>query len=201
MARLAARIPHPRIPQIRSYGVFASSGSWRSLVTPKPPPHALPPEPCAAAATASTPSPLPAPVPPVPVPPVEPPAFEPWVFEGGGVGTPTSHPWRFREQPMEPSAVAPPTVISVKHRGRLGEGELLATSRYIDRPTLMKRSGEIDVMKCPACGHRMRVLATIREPEGVKKILDPLGVRTSPRPRATARAPPMEQQAFDDEAA
>ena len=92
-------------------------------------------------------------------------------------------------------------MISVKHCRRLGEGALLATSRSIDRPTLMKRSGEIDVMKCPACGHRMRVLATIREPEGVKKILDPLGVRTSPLPRATARAPPMEQQAFDDEAA
>jgi hypothetical protein len=107
----------------------------------------------------------------------------------------------FRDQPAEPSAVVEPTVISVKHWGRLGEGELLATSRYIDRPTLMKRSGEIDVMKCPACGHRMRVLATIREPEVVKKILDHLGVRTSPLPRATARAPPMEQQAFDDEAA
>ena len=47
----------------------------------------------------------------------------------------------------------------------------------------------------------MRVLATIREPEGVKKILDPLGVRTSPLPRATPRAPTWEQQAFDDEAA
>src|SRR5262249_25678157 len=139
MARLAARIPHPRIPQIRSHGVFASSGSWRSLVTPKPPPHASPPVPCAAAATASPPSPLPAPVPPVPVPPVEPPAFEPWVFEGGGVATPTSHPWRFREQPMEPSAVAPPTVISVKHCRRLGEGELLASARAIDRRALMKR--------------------------------------------------------------
>src|SRR5262249_3469748 len=66
----------------------------------------------------------------------------------------------------EPSAVVEPTVISVKHCRRLGEGALLATSRYLDRPTLMKRSGEIDVMKCPACGHPMRVLATIREPEG-----------------------------------
>jgi hypothetical protein len=201
MARLAALIPHPRIPQIRDHGVFASSCSWRPLVTPKAPPHASQPEPCAAAATASAPSPLPAPVPPVPVPPVEPPAFEPWVFEGSGVATPTSHPWMFRDEPTEPSAVATPTVISVKHWGRLGEGELLATSRYIDRPTLMRRSWEIDVMKCPSCGHRMRVHATIREPEVVKKILEHLGVRSTPLPRATARAPTWEQQAFDDEAA
>jgi hypothetical protein len=34
-------------------------------------------------------------------------------------------------------------------------------------------------MKCPACGHRMRVLATIREPEVVKKILDHLGTSAS----------------------
>src|SRR5262249_12107436 len=170
MARLAARIPHPRIPQIRDHGVFASSCSWRPLVTPKPPPNASPPQPCAAAATASTPSPLLAPVPPVPMQLVEPPAFEPWVFEGSGVATPSSHPWMFREKPTEPSAVVEPTVISVKHCRRLGEGALLATSRDIDRPTLMKRSGEIDGMKCPACGHPMRVLATIREPEGVKKI-------------------------------
>ena len=56
-------------------------------------------------------------------------------------------------------------------------------------------------LRTDACGHPMRVLATIREPEVVKKILDHLGVRTSPLPRATARAPTWEQQAFDDEAA
>ena len=40
MARLAAQIPHPKLPLIRYHGVFSSRSSWRPLVTPKPPPRA-----------------------------------------------------------------------------------------------------------------------------------------------------------------
>jgi hypothetical protein len=48
MARLAAQIPHPKLPMIRYHGVFSSRSSWRRLVTPKPPPRASQPKACAA---------------------------------------------------------------------------------------------------------------------------------------------------------
>jgi hypothetical protein len=53
MARLAAQIPHPKLPLIRYHGVFSSRSSWRPLVTPKPPPRASQPKPCAAPAAAA----------------------------------------------------------------------------------------------------------------------------------------------------
>jgi len=53
----------------------------------------------------------------------------------------------------------------------------------------MKRSFGFAVLKCPSCGRKMVVLATITEPAVVRKILEHLGVRASALPRAKARAP------------
>ncbi len=48
----------------------------------------------------------------------------------------------------------------------------------------------------------MRVIATITEPPAVRQILEHLGVRASPLPRAPARDPALEQVdlGFDDAA-
>ena len=48
----------------------------------------------------------------------------------------------------------------------------------------------------------MRVIATITEPPVVRQILEHLGVRASPLPRAPARDPALEQVdlGFDDSA-
>ena len=209
MARLAALIPHPWIPQIRYHGVFASRSSWRPLVTPKPPPQAAPPKSCAAVTTAPQTT-SPAAPPPVPVspllmpPPAEPAAFEPWVFQGSGVATPSSHPWMFRHRPAEPAEpvmTVEPTTISITHWGRLNDGELFAKSRYVDWATLMKRTWDLDVMKCPKCDHKLRVLATITDPAVVRQILDHLHVRSTPLPRGPAREPTWEQAELGFEAA
>ena len=45
------------------------------------------------------------------------------------------------------------------------------------------------VLRCPRRSRQMRVIATFTEPPVVRQILDPLGVRASPRPRAPARDP------------
>jgi hypothetical protein len=222
MARLAALLPPPKIPQIRYHGVFASSSSWRPLVTPKPRVARAAHEPCAASTAAppvvaevsgTTPatSALAAPAPLAPVspwlmpPPKEPTAFEPWVFQGSGSATPTSAPWMFRhaaaEPTVEPEAIVDATRIAVKHWGRLFSGELLAKSRYIDWAALMKRTWALDVKKCERCGGRLRVLATITDPETIRKMLDHLHVRSSPLPRAPARDPIWEQRRFEYDAA
>ena len=51
---------------------------------------------------------------------------------------------------------------------------------------LLKRVFEIDVLKCPRCGGRMRILAAINPPEAIQKILDCLGLPTRPPPIAAA---------------
>jgi len=56
------------------------------------------------------------------------------------------------------------------------------------------------VTRCPKCTARMRVMATITEPDAVKKILAHLNLPTEPLPRARARDP-TEQQSFDFDAA
>ena len=59
-----------------------------------------------------------------------------------------------------------------------------------------KRSFEIDVLACPECGGRLRLLATIEDP-AIKKILSHLGIATEcPRP-TPARSPPETAEFFD----
>jgi hypothetical protein len=48
---------------------------------------------------------------------------------------------------------------------------------------LMKRVWELDVLECPNCQGRMRILAAIHPPDATRKILDCLGL--------PSRAPPI----------
>ena len=41
---------------------------------------------------------------------------------------------------------------------------------------LLRRVFAVDVLECPACGERMRVLAAIHVPDAVRGILDSLGL-------------------------
>ena len=59
--------------------------------------------------------------------------------------------------------------------------------RHIAWATLLRRVFEIDVLACPRCGGRMRVLATLEAPTVVQKILTHLGLPAAP---VTPRAPP-----------
>src|SRR5262249_54696350 len=131
MARRAAVVPAPFLPLVRNHGVLASRSSWRSLVTPKPKAHATtrtPGAPRAGAPGATAPAPPPEvppapPLSPPPPPPAPPATSEPWVSAGSGKLPATG--------PAEPVATVEATTISVKHGGRLDDGELFARSRYV----------------------------------------------------------------------
>jgi len=75
--------------------------------------------------------------------------------------------------------------------------------RYVAWAVLMKRTWALDVLACPRCSRKLRVLATITQPDVIRKILEHLGVRSSPLPRAPARDPDGEQTdlGFDADAA
>lgn len=55
---------------------------------------------------------------------------------------------------------------------------------------LMQRAFGIDVLACPNCGGRMKLLAVILSPAVVRRILQHLGLPTDPPPVTAARAPP-----------
>jgi len=57
---------------------------------------------------------------------------------------------------------------------------------------LLRRTYAVDALACPRCdGGRMRLIATIKDPDVIRKILGHLGLPTEPPPIAPARAPPQ----------
>jgi hypothetical protein len=58
----------------------------------------------------------------------------------------------------------------------------------VDWPTLLRRTFDIDVLTCPKCGGRLRVLAVLTRPHSVRAILDHLTITPTP-PTAPARDP------------
>jgi hypothetical protein len=213
MARLATFVPHPKIPFVRYHGVFSSRSSWRKLVTPKPPAGARAPKPKTHGASPSAPaSPSgsthapasPAPAPASPAPPAPPASASP-APASPVLASPVLAPspaLALANAPAPPEVTVDPTLITVAHWGRLENGELFAWSRRLDWALMMKRTFGFDVLVCPRCSGKMRVIATITEPPVVRQILEHLGVRASPLPRAPARAPDWEQVdlGFDDAA-
>ena len=72
----------------------------------------------------------------------------------------------------------PATTVSV-------EQPVLPAARKWSWPELMRHTFAVDVLACPRCGGRMRVVATIEDPVVIRKILTHLGLPTdvaAPRP-------------------
>jgi hypothetical protein len=196
---------------VRYHGVFAARSSWRDLVTPEHPAGAPrnKPKPCPAAGTDSptaTPSAAPA-SPSVPAKRAQRDAA-PSPATVPSAGAPSALPTAPTVAPPLASVVLGAvlgvlvdlTTITVKHWSRLLDGALLASSSYVDWAVLLQRTFGFDALRCPKCDHRMRVISTITEPSAVKRILNHLGVRAEPLPRAPARDP-TGQTDFDFDAA
>jgi hypothetical protein len=131
MARLAILVPPPYFPLVRHHGVLAARSSWRALVTPKPPANAKPKRPGACADTPTPPSPAPA------LP--QPHARKDHATTPAPRRRPTSPLAAPAISPTSPAAAddADPTAITVKHWGRLLEGELFATSPRVEWSVLI----------------------------------------------------------------
>jgi len=61
---------------------------------------------------------------------------------------------------------------------------------------LLKRVFEVDVLICPRCGSKMRVLCAIHPPDAIQKILTCLGLPSRAPPIAPARPVVIEDQLF-----
>jgi hypothetical protein len=82
-----------------------------------------------------------------------------------------------------------PNILSVKHWNRLLGGALYAASPRVDWASLLRRSFEIDVLACPTCGGRLRVLGDVTEPAMVRLVLDSLRMPADAPRVARARDP------------
>jgi hypothetical protein len=195
MARLSALIAAPRYPLVRYAGVLGPRSAWRKDIVPKPRERRP-----ACDGVAGGPS--------------DDKTAEPRVQPKKGE-TFTQRPERPREAasparptdggaavvmqlaPDVPSVTArsgdvialAPNVLSVPHWDRLMGGALYAASTRIDWASLLRRSLDVDVLQCPKCQGRLRVLAVITEREPVRRILAHLGVPTDAPPLARARDP------------
>ena len=88
--------------------------------------------------------------------------------------------------PLPPPAS---TAESCEHRN-LAE-EQSPRPRNYTWSQLMARVFALDVLECPRCGSRMRILAAIEDPVVARKILDSLGLPSRPPPVAPARRNPQ----------
>jgi hypothetical protein len=68
-------------------------------------------------------------------------------------------------------------------------GALYAATARVDWATLLRRSFAVDVLECPKCHGRLRVIAVITERDPVRRILAHLRVPTDAPPLARARDP------------
>ncbi len=88
-------------------------------------------------------------------------------------------------------------MISVRHRDRLLGGVLYAATARIDWARLLRRSLDVDVLKCPNCEGRLRVIAAITGRASVQRALAHLGVPTGAPSVARARDPTDDVEGAD----
>jgi hypothetical protein len=172
LARLAILVPPPHFPLTRYHGVFAarSSGAPSSRPSLEPRDRA----PCKKRPSKPPPAPTPT-TPPAPAP-----------------ANATNSPHVVAEDG--------PTTCTPEHWGRLLDGALYATGSRLDWALLLRRTHGIDSLACPGCGARLRPIATLRDPEVVRAILEHLGRPIEPPRRARARDP-TGQESLDFHAA
>jgi hypothetical protein len=73
---------------------------------------------------------------------------------------------------------------------------LLATSPRVDWATLMRRTHDVDVFRCPSCGGRTRVVEVVTDKDEAAELWRAIeaGNRPEPRIRAPSRAPPGQRE-------
>src|SRR5262249_45618216 len=99
-----------------------------------------------------------------------------------GVLAPASR-WRSRIAPATP---APPEAKQ-DHEAHAPR----RTGRYRPWAELLKRTFGLDVLECPTCHGRMKLLAMVTEPQSVRRYLVRIGEPTDVPGRSPSRGPPF----------
>jgi len=169
LGRLVPLIPAPRAHQVRYHGVLAPCASWRNRIVPE----ALPSRKATRCAPCKTPGTN------RPEGDVGPPAASArGEVERSATGGGTSAPSPVIEDDPEKCPPGPPA-----------RGGARKTRRYA-WADLLRRVFAVDVLECPECGGRLRIMAAIHPPEATRAILECFGLPSRPPPAAPARPQP-----------
>ena len=183
LARLSALCPPPRFPLLRYSGVLAPASKWRRAIVPRAPePKACTKGPADTeleVAGESTAAPR---APPGPAR-HESPAPQKAASRSADTVAARHPPTELGDQLLTPN------VLSVKHWDRLLGGALYAATPRVDWASLLRRSFQVDVLECPTCHGRLRVLGEVTAPAMVRLVLESLRVPTDAPPIARARDP------------
>src|SRR6266436_9151359 len=94
--------------------------------------------------------------------------------------------WRARVVAYRAPPVEAPAVASASANAS-GEPAAAPTSRHWAWADLMRRAFDIDVLACPRCGGRMRLIGTVEDPDAIRAILAAVAASRE----LTDRAPPL----------
>jgi hypothetical protein len=94
-------------------------------------------------------------------------------------------PWR--RQAVAYGRAAPTPATS---RPAAAGGQGPRPPRYWSWAALMRRAFELDVLGCPRCGGRLRLIATVADPGVIRQILAHLGLSSAPAERPGPGPPP-----------
>jgi hypothetical protein len=86
--------------------------------------------------------------------------------------------------------IVPRPAVAAEGTAEAEEPAKRAGARYRPWAELLKRCFAIDVLACPRCGGRMRLVALVTEAASVRRFLRGLGESTDAPARAPARGPP-----------
>jgi hypothetical protein len=175
LEKLAAIIPRPRVNLLLYHGLLAPRARWRKLATSYGRPQA--------ASTGEVPETQAS---------ISAPALVSQHSEQPG--SPEQSLRNKNETMNAPSSVAslPKSQSTTQGPGDSPTNGASAKEkkRYSAWSDLMRRAFALDVLACPRCGQRMRLVATIEDPAVVKKILNHLGLSTEVPEAQPARPPP-----------
>jgi hypothetical protein len=174
LERLAALTPRLRINLVLHHGGLASHSRWhaRAVAYGR---DTLDPDPVAPDAAVACGSAAP------PVPSSAPPSAGGLGASGASHRDPVGTIGGHQSEPVSPTPAAsrhPGTTAAV-------EAPPPPAARKWSWPDLMRHAFALDVLACPRCGGRMRVVATIEDPVVIRRILTHLGLPTAasaPRP-------------------
>lgn len=210
LARLAALVPPPRYPLLRYSGVLGPRSSWRRDVVPRPPTKAKPCDPSSSTKAKPCDPPTRNQGPAKDADGRPPRATDTKrdhaIGDAGtaaALGAVATSRTAAASQPTPGSSAGAKTdpvkshaavlltlnILSVKHWDRLLGGLLYAASCRVDWASLLRRSFEVDVLRCARCGGRLRVLGEVTDPRVVAVVLESLGMPTEAPPVGHARDP------------
>ena len=173
LERLAPLIPPPRAHQVRYHGILAPCASGRDRIVPgrdpkEPVPHAANDAPWPRVAHPTT------------------------RIDGAGNGLDARPAHGADNVPLPTSAALRPGSIDtgpVSTDARAQLPALVAPAmpppRRATWADLLQRVFEVEALRCPACGGRMRILSAITEPDAARRILESLHM--------PSRAPPLDE--------